>query len=84
MEEKKFTLRLGEKEVGKISTLKTLSGENTEAGAIKYCIRNFEELHDRYLNEISKNRNLTGQYNELREKVSDYVNSFTELSAVLK
>lgn len=46
---KEFTLRLDDAACAELENLKKLSGEKTDAKAIRFAIQNYATLNDRYI-----------------------------------
>ena len=55
---RQFVLRLEKAEESKMERLKQITGQNTDTGAIKHLIRNFDELNNRYLSEQKKRKQI--------------------------
>lgn len=73
---KEFTLRLDDAACAELENLKKLSGEKTDAKAIRFAIQNYAQLNDRY---IETQRQI---YDWSREKYSN--NYCDSLNLVLK
>ena len=54
--ERRFTLRIGEEESAMLEELKLTTGENTDAGAIRFVINHYSELNRRYSTLLEENR----------------------------
>ncbi len=81
---RQFTLRLEEQEDEAMVILKELTGENTDTGAIKNCIRNYNELNNRYMAEKAKKNHVDNLYQELKQKVELYFSTSEEIKKILK
>lgn len=75
-----FTLRLGELEDQKLQDIKTLVGETTDAGAIKHIIRNYAELSSRYDSEMKRNKKLSSDYQDIKQKVKLFCSALNDLN----
>ena len=69
---KEFTLRLDDAACAELENLKKLSGEKTDAKAIRFAIQNYATLNDRYI-ETQR------QIRTLNKAVDDYLSSFEAL-----
>lgn len=70
---KEFTLRLDDAACAELENLKKLSGEKTDAKAIRFAIQNYATLNDRYI-ETQR------QIRTWKDKaVDDYLSSFEAL-----
>jgi len=81
---KTFTIRLEEEEAEKLESLKKLVHQNTDNGAIKHLLRNFEELNKRYVAEMNAKSEAQRRYHTLKKNVEVYFESFDEIKKVLK
>lgn len=70
---------MGEQENIALQNIKSTIGEATDAGAIKYIIRNYAELKDRYECEIKKNNKLTAENAEMNQKIKRFRSAFSDL-----
>ncbi|BAD51369.1 hypothetical protein [Bacteroides fragilis] len=75
-----FTLRLGEVEDQKLQQIKTLVGETTDTGAIKHIIRNYAELSSRYDSEMKRNKKLSSDYQDIKQKVKLFCSALNDLN----
>jgi hypothetical protein len=80
MEDRKFTLRIGAEESAALEELKSLTGEATDTGVIRFIIRGYKNLNDRYLAEKSQNFKLTAQVSGLRDRTDTFLSAFNALS----
>ena len=81
--ERKFTLRLGVEESNMLQSLREITGEKTDSGAIKFIIRNYENLTLRYAAEMNKNKNLKIESSDQKRSVSHFLNSLENLKSLL-
>lgn len=77
--ERKFTLRISTEETKLLQSIKELSGENTDTGAIRFMINNYVKLNERYLMEKDNRKSLQVEINKLKERVKNFVSAFKEL-----
>lgn len=77
---RQFTLRITVEESEKLEAIKKLVGENTDTGAIRSLINNYEELNKRYKAEIEKNGRLDRDKRELKEKISSFLSALNALN----
>jgi len=77
------TLRLTPAEEKKVETLKLLTKQNTNSGAIKEVINNYEELNNRYLLEIKKREKAEKQFSELKSKVALYFSTLQDINNMI-
>lgn len=82
MAERTFTVRLGDIENEELKKLKKLIGEATDNGAIKYIIRHYAELDQRYNTEMSKNETLSKENRDIKQKVKSYISSYKDLEKI--
>ena len=72
---KEFTLRLDDAACAELENLKKLSGEKTDAKAIRFAIQNYATL-----NETQRQiRTWKDKYAALNKAVDDYLSSFEAL-----
>ena len=76
---KEFTLRLDDAACAELETLKKLSGEKTDAKAIRFAIQNYAQLNDRYIETQRQKVTWKDKYTALNKAVDDYVSSFEAL-----
>lgn len=77
--EKEFTLRLDDAACAELENLKKLSGEKTDAKAIRFAIQNYATLNDRYIETQRQIRTWKDKYAALNKAVDDYLSSFEAL-----
>lgn len=77
--ENRFTLRLGKEEYQSLQKIKQISGEVTNAGAIRYVIRTFCEQTERYAKEIDKNTRLNRRCQRQKEIVANFMDALEQL-----
>lgn len=76
---KEFTLRLDDAACAELENLKKLSGEKTDAKAIRFAIQNYATLNDRYIETQRQIRTWKDKYVRMpfdvtkRKKWADYV-----------
>lgn len=75
---KEFTLRLDDAACAELENLKKLSGEKTDAKAIRFAIQNYATLNDRYIETQRQIRTWKDKYAALNKAVDDYLSSFEE------
>jgi len=80
---RQFTLRLEEAEDKQLTKLKELSGENTDTGIIKYCIRNYADLNNRLVAEIEKRGKAERLFFELKSKTSFILSTLAEITKLV-
>ena len=80
MSKTRFTLRLNEEEYHELTNIKTLAGLSTNTMAIRYLIKNYIELNNRYLDAISKNTELKTRYREQDQNVEALLIALEKLS----
>lgn len=73
---KEFTLRLDDAACAELENLKKLSGEKTDAKAIRFAIQNYATLNDRYIETQRQIRTWKDKYAALNKAVDDYLSSF--------
>ena len=76
---KEFTLRLDDAACAELENLKKLSGEKTDAKAIRFAIQNYATLNDRYIETQRQKVTWKDKYAALNKAVDDYVSSFEAL-----
>ena len=76
---KEFTLRLDDAACAQLENLKKLSGEKTDAKAIRFAIQNYATLNDRYIETQRQIRTWKDKYAALNKAVDDYLSSFEAL-----
>ena len=62
-----------------LENLKKLSGEKTDAKAIRFAIQNYATLNDRYIETQRQIRTWKDKYAALNKAVDDYLSSFEAL-----
>lgn len=72
---KEFTLRLDDAACAELK----LSGEKTDAKAIRFAIQNYATLNDRYIETQRQIRTWKDKYAALNKAVDDYLSSFEAL-----
>lgn len=72
---KEFTLRLDDAACAELE----LSGEKTDAKAIRFAIQNYATLNDRYIETQRQIRTWKDKYAALNKAVDDYLSSFEAL-----
>lgn len=72
---KEFTLRLDDAACAELENLKKLSGEKTDAKAIRFAIQNYA----RYIETQRQIRTWKDKYAALNKAVDDYLSSFEAL-----
>ena len=81
---RQFTLRLDDAEDDKMDPLKKEVGINTDAGAIKFIIREYVNLNKRYLEEKEKKQEAERKFNILQRKSKVFFTSLDEFSELCK
>lgn len=79
---KEFTLRLDDATCAELENLKKLSGEKTDAKAIRFAIQNYANLNDRYIKEQRQKGIWKNKYTTLNEAVGNYLSSFEALKKI--
>lgn len=79
MNKTRFTLRLDESEFQELARIKELAALSTNTSAIRYVIRNFIALNERYIDEIKKSASLKEKYKEQDKCVEDLLCSLEKL-----
>lgn len=74
---KEFTLRLDDAACAELENLKKLSGEKTDAKAIRFAIQNYATLND--IETQRQIRTWKDKYAALNKAVDDYLSSFEAL-----
>ena len=64
---KEFTLRLDDAACAELENLKKLSGEKTDAKAIRFAIQNYATLNDRYIETQRQIRTWKDKYAALNK-----------------
>lgn len=77
-----FTLRLTEEEYQYLIEIKKLTGENTNASAIRFIIRNYREQAFRLENEIIKNSVLKKSYDEMKNVLNTFIKGLNNLRKI--
>ena len=77
------TLRLTPAEEKKVETLKLLTKQNTNSGAIKAVINNYEALNNMHQLEIRKREEAEKQFSELKSKVALYFSTLQDLNNMI-
>lgn len=75
---KEFTLRLDDAACAELENLKKLSGEKTDAKAIRFAIQNYATLNG-YIETQRQIRTWKDKYAALNKAVDDYLSSFEAL-----
>jgi len=81
---RQFVLRLEEAEDSKMEALKKITCLNTDTGAIKHLIRNFEGLNNRYLEEMRKKNEIEAKYQELKKQIAMMFFASDEIKRILE
>ena len=76
---KEFSLRLDDAACAELENLKKLSGEKTDAKAIRFAIQNYATLNGRYIETQRQIRTWKDKYAALNKAVDDYLSSLEAL-----
>jgi len=80
---RQFVLRLEKAEESKMERLKQITGQNTDTGAIKHLIRNFDELNNRYLSEQKKRKQIEAEFSELKKNIEIYFSASDKIKQII-
>lgn len=77
--EKRVYITLRRCSLRRVRKSKKLSGEKTDAKAIRFAIQNYATLNDRYIETQRQIRTWKDKYAALNKAVDDYLSSFEAL-----
>lgn len=62
-----------------LQVLKRETGEPTDTAMIRYIIRNYEKLNNKYNVELPKNREFADKIFILQERITEFLSAFKNL-----
>lgn len=80
--DRKFTLRIIEEESVELENLKVLSGEKSDSGTIRFLIRNYARLNNRFQEEQRIRRQYEDELSRLKGVIRTYTSALESLKNV--
>ncbi len=71
--QRRFTLRIEEKESKELEKLQELLKKNTDTGVIKYLINSYHSLNEKYEEERKKTVRLEREKEEMKIKINSFL-----------